>query len=267
MFGTKKLKDLTEEDIRKYAASLAGGGTPYEAEVGNSVEQPGTLFEPFEAQPPGASELNHRSLALEESSELEALNERTDRSGHHGDSDPDDAVAVEGRRLELARREREVEQQRRRKQQTDMEAERQQRLAEEEQSRLQVLADLERSQMPAVQTGDGSLQKAIEHYTFADSPEVAAISIDLNKDLFEGAAEYISDQNVEVCTRETEVTICLHRVPACKTVAALADWRLHISPLFHSVEPGETAWKIRKGKVSVKLKKRKAQEWRRLVKF
>lgn len=264
MFGGKKLKDLTEEDIRKYAASMASGGTPYEA-AGNTVEQPGTSIEPFETQPSGGSE--SRSPGTAKSSEQVALNETADCSSHERDLDLDDAVAVEGRRLELARREHEAEQQRRRTQQADMEAERQRRLVEEEQSRFQVLADLERSQMPAVQTGDGSLQKAIEHYTFADTPEVAAITIDLNKDLFEGAAEYISDQNVEVSTRETDVTICLHRVPASKTVAALADWRLQISPLFHSIEPGETAWRIRKGKVSVKLKKKRAQEWKRLVKF
>merc|ERR1712113_574409 len=110
---------------------------------------------------------------------------------------------------------------------------------------------------------DGNLLKTIEHYTFADTNEVATISIDLDKDLFEGAAGFVMEQNVEVSTRESDVTIMLRSVPASKTVTALVDWRLHLSPLFHSVEPGGTTWKIRKGKVSVKLKKRKAQEWRR----
>merc|ERR1712083_374953 len=103
--------------------------------------------------------------------------------------------------------------------------------------------------MPAVQTEEGLLQKAIEHYTFADSEATVSISIDVDKDLFEGAADHVREENLEVITSDSEVTIILRHVPASKTIAALAEWRLHISPLFHSVEAQATTWRVRKGKV------------------
>mmetsp|Transcript_55177 Transcript_55177/g.170877 ORF Transcript_55177/g.170877 Transcript_55177/m.170877 type:complete len:246 (+) Transcript_55177:104-841(+) len=170
-------------------------------------------------------------------------------------------------REERERRERQrAAEERRQREEAEREAV-QARLSEEEQLRLEVLAELERSQMPAVQQEDGLLLKTIEHYTFADTMEVATISIDLDKDLFEGAAAHVTEANVEVTTRDSEVTILLHGVPASKTVAALADWRLHLAPLFHTVDEEGTSWKVRKGKVSVRLRKRKQQEWRRVLKF
>merc|ERR1719369_2596632 len=148
-----------------------------------------------------------------------------------------------------------------------MEAEYRQRVNREEELRREVLAELDRSQMPAVRTAEGALQKSIEQYLFADAEDLATISVDLDKDLFEGAAEFVSDQNVEVVSKDNEVTILLRGLPASRTVATPAEWKLHLGPLFHSVDPDQTKWRIRKGKLSVKLCKRKKQEWRRLVKF
>merc|ERR1712238_327214 len=105
-----------------------------------------------------------------------------------------------------------------------------------------VLAELDRSQMPAVEKEDGRLLKTIEHYTFADTLETATISIDLDKDLFEGAAEFVSDANVEVSTKESDVCIVLRSVPTAKAMATVADWRLHLSPLFHTVDTEGTMW-------------------------
>merc|ERR1711966_455883 len=85
--------------------------------------------------------------------------------------------------------------------------------AQEDLVRQEVLSELDRSQMPAVQREDGRLQKTIEHYTFADALEVAAISIELDKDLFEGASAYVSEDLVEVVAREDSLTIWLHAVP------------------------------------------------------
>lgn len=264
MFGGKKLKDLTEEDIRRYAASLASGGNPQWGDAGG-VEEQGTATksapsrEALAASPSAARQL---ATSIVERSALAADDAHLPRH-----LELEQAVEEEGRQLQVARRAYEEDQERREKRQAQLEAQRQKQLGEEEQLRLQVLAELDRSQMPAVRAGDGSLQKTIEHYTFADNEDTATISIELDKDLFEGAAGFVLEENIQVCTKDTEVTILLHKVPASKTVAALAEWRLHISPLFHSVEPDETKWKVRKGKLSVKLKKRKAQEWRRLVKF
>lgn len=251
MLGGKKLKDLTEEDVRKYAASLASGG-PSQEDVSSGPQPLAAEEEVAEAEDVADA---RTSASFGDKTIVRAI------------SKVEDIVEVEGRQLELARRDQEQEQERRKNQQVHLEAERQQRLAEEEHLRLQILTDLERSQMPAVRSGDGSLQKTIEHYTFADSEDTATISIELDKDLFEGAATFVLEENVEVDSRDGEVTILLHRVPAYKGAETMAEWRLHISPLFHSIEPDRTTWRIRKGKVSVKLKKRKAQDWRRLVKF
>jgi len=258
MFGGKKLKDLTEEDIRRYAAQLAGGSDSGDADGGT----PGPEGPAVAAAAPGGT----ASAPSEARRVAEGIVERA-ADPHEDDPQFDRSLAVEGRRLELARLDGEQEQERQKRLMAEREAERQRNLREEEGLRLQVLQDMERSQMPAVQDQDGLLRKSIEHYTFADAEDKATIYIELDKDLFEGAAECVTDENIEVCTKDNEITIHLHRVPASKTLATLADWTLHISPLFHSVEVNETTWKIRKGKVSVTLKKRKKQEWRRLVKF
>mmetsp|Transcript_74904 Transcript_74904/g.219426 ORF Transcript_74904/g.219426 Transcript_74904/m.219426 type:complete len:273 (+) Transcript_74904:110-928(+) len=272
MFGGKKLKDLTEEDIRRYAASLSG-------QSASSVsEQPAAASDAPAAQPerPAAPEEDEEEeeappAQLQPRKIAETIQQN---SVIRPEEEPEDGPAARARAVErimnmdqneLAEREREEEEKRRRQ-----EAEREEvqaRLTEEEQLRLEVLAELDRSQMPAVQKDDGVLLKTIEHYTFADSNDAATISIELDKDLFEGAAAHVIVENIEVVTRDTEVTILLHKVPASKTVASLADWRLHLSPLFHSVEPEGTTFKVRKGKVSVKLKKKKMQEWRRVLKF
>merc|ERR1712054_89953 len=80
---------------------------------------------------------------------------------------------------------------------------------EEERLRQEVLSELDRSQMPAIHKDDGKLQKTIEHYTFADALEAATISIELDKDLFEGASAFSSEDLVEVDTREDGITIWL----------------------------------------------------------
>lgn len=291
MFGGKKLRDLTEEDIRKYAASLAeknresyGTSQPASEEVPAPAKSessgPSKLIEEVTYAPPPEVTYTPPPVRPKEggapSWEVPRVNEANDppeveskklaqmiaERGVKLDA-IDEIAAAKNMALEKAKA---VDQQ----QQKPPAAQDQEllvRLSEEEQLRLEVLSELERSQMPAVHKDDGILLKTIEHYTFADSAEVATIYIELDKDLFEGAAASVSEANVEVTTRETDVTIVLHGVPASKTVAALADWRLHLSPLFHSVEPSETKWKLRKGKVSVRLKKRKMQDWRKLLKF
>eukprot|EP00931_Biecheleriopsis_adriatica_P106277 TRINITY_DN8075_c0_g1_i1.p1 TRINITY_DN8075_c0_g1~~TRINITY_DN8075_c0_g1_i1.p1 ORF type:complete len:206 (-),score=57.12 TRINITY_DN8075_c0_g1_i1:49-666(-) len=140
-------------------------------------------------------------------------------------------------------------------------------LSPEEKARLEVLAELDRCQMPAVKKEDGALQKTIEHYTFADSLDIATISIEPDKDLYEGASEFLNDKHIEVVTKDNEVVVILHDIPATKAVTTPADWTLRLAPLFHGVESGETSWKLRKGKVSVKLRKKKPQEWKRVVKL
>merc|ERR1712183_672259 len=105
---------------------------------------------------------------------------------------------------EMAERER-IERIKQEAQHAELEA----RLNEEEQMRLRVLEQLDRSQMPAVQSEDGRVVKTIEHYTFADANDTAPFSIDFDKDVFEGAASFVSTENVEVTTRESDVTIVL----------------------------------------------------------
>jgi len=272
MFGGKKLRDLTEEDIRKYAASLSS--------------QSAAPLAPASDLPPGPDRPADKPVTREEEEEEEepevVSQPRKIAQAISENSvvrpDEDDEVATNRTRAlervltsdqkeERERMEREIAEEEKRRKQEEERIAVQARLSEEEQMRLEVLAELDRSQMPAVHQEDGILLKTIEHYTFADSNEAATISIELDKDLFEGAAAHVALENIEVVTTDTEVTILLHKVPASKTVAALADWRLHLSPLFHSVDPDGTTFKVRKGKVSVKLKKKKMQEWRRVLKF
>ncbi|CAJ1373589.1 unnamed protein product [Effrenium voratum] len=119
--------------------------------------------------------------------------------------------------------------------------------------------------MPAVKK-DGSIQKTIEHYAFADAVDTATIIVEVDKDLFDGASKHVAEEQIEVVSKDNELTVILHGVPTTKTADAVADWTLRLSPLCHSVESGRTTWKVRKGKVSVKLAKRKPQEWKRAVK-
>lgn len=235
-FGGKKLKDLTEEDIRRYAESLALGAS-------SDAVQPG----------PGQTSAEDLTLAVTEGAEQE--------------TELDPGLVAEARRLALARGAGQQVEEQQKKLTFEREAERQRKLREEEEARLQVLREMDRSQMPAIQSQDGALQKTIEHYTFADAEDKATIYVELDKDLFEGAADFVSDDNVEVCTKDSEVTILLHGVPASKMGANAAEWRLRIGPLFHSVEASATTWRIRKGKLAVILRKKKKQEWRRLVKI
>eukprot|EP00971_Amphidinium_carterae_P127595 2528055-Amphidinium_carterae.1 len=69
-------------------------------------------------------------------------------------------------------------------------------LTEEELRRLDMLADMGRSQMPAVHKADGQLEKTIEHYTFADSPEAATLYIFIDRDLYTGASAALADGQV-----------------------------------------------------------------------
>mmetsp|Transcript_119953 Transcript_119953/g.373575 ORF Transcript_119953/g.373575 Transcript_119953/m.373575 type:complete len:274 (-) Transcript_119953:77-898(-) len=273
MFGGKKLKDLTEEDIRRYAESLAGSSVaPKKAEEPPppDVPPPGPNRPAEEADdevPEVAAPTESRKIAQTIAENSVVRPEDDDDDAQNSRSRALERVLASDQREEREQMEREIaEEEKRRRQEQEREMV-QARLTEEEQLRLEVLAELDRSQMPAVQQEDGVLVKTIEHYTFADSNDAATISIDLDKDLFEGAAAHVVVENVEVSTRDTEVTILVHKVPAAKTVSALADWRLHLAPLFHSVDPDGTTFKVRKGKVSVKLRKKKMQEWRRVLKF
>jgi len=262
------LKDLTEEDIRRYAASLSGGGAKPSDEPAEPSEQPsGPPDRPRADDDEAVTVSQPRKIAqtIAENSVVRPEDDEDDIASSR--SRALERVLTQDQRAERERLEREAaEEEKLRKQEAERE-EVQARLSEEEQLRLEVLAELDRSQMPAVHQEDGALLKTIEHYTFADANDAATIYIELDKDLFEGAAAHVVVENVEVVTHDTEVTILLHKVPASKTVSALADWRLHLSPLFHSVEPDGTTYKVRKGKVSVKLKKKKMQEWRRVLKF
>jgi len=271
MFGGKKLKDLTEEDIRKYAASLACASAA-SAELPPAEELP-------EAPRPAGTMLTNEEGVQDTRKLAETISakhgvgpndpeyDRDDRGPPaRSVADIDKQMLQEEKQLELdMRRLAEQEEQSRRYAEADQ-AEQPQN--EEEALRAQVLAELDRSQMPALVKEDGRVQKTVEHYTFADSSEVATISIELDKDLFEGAAAVFREDMVEVKTKETDVTIWLHGVPVSAAAgASLADWRLYLSPLFHSVDPEGTTWKVRKGKVSVRLKKRKPKEWKKILKF
>ncbi|CAE7499731.1 Jmjd8 [Symbiodinium natans] len=133
-------------------------------------------------------------------------------------------------------------------------------------SRLQVLSELERCQMPAVKKEGGGVQKTIEHYTFADASDSATIIIEADKDLYGGAAEHVKEEHIEVLSKDNELVVTLHGVPTALSAATRADWTLRLAPLCHSVESDRTSWKLRKGKISIKLTKRKPQAWKRAVK-
>jgi len=224
MFGGKKLKDLTEEDIRNFASSFVtkhGGG------LESAVEE----------------RLDSNAEVAERQQLAEAIAEGNKEEPSRGypetldREEPPEAPAIVPEPEELSA---------------------------EEQARLQVLAELDRSQMPAVKK-DGSIQKTIEHYTFADSQSTATITVEADKDLYEGASEHVKEEQIEVLSKDKELVVILHGVPTMKAASTIADWTLRLAPLCHSVESERTSWKLRKGKISVKLTKKKLQEWKRAV--
>lgn len=268
MFGGKKLRDLTEEDIRVYAASLASGGgvsssalAELDAELEEQTEAgsvPAAAVAaaepeaPAAVEPGGPGQVGERQGAADipegtAGPRAQHLQEAAPASGLRAHASAEDRRSQEAAPAPGLQR---------------------QELSEEDRRRQEILTDEGgRSQMPAVQSGDGRLTKTIEHYTFGDTAEAVTISVELDKDLFDGASALLQEGSVEVVFRETEVTVWLRGVPRARDSPVLADWRLHLSPLFHSVDPQGSTWRIRKGKISVKLKKRKKQAWRKVLKF
>ncbi|CAE7824792.1 Jmjd8, partial [Symbiodinium microadriaticum] len=139
----------------------------------------------------------------------------------------------------------------------------------EELQRLQLLQALERSQMPAVSDDSGLLAKTIEHYTFSDSEDSVSFSVHLDKDLFDGAAEFLQGaEQVQISSKATSLEIRIQGLPVSKqTPSQLAEWKLTLSPLFARVEPILTSHKVRNGKISVKLMKSKVGPWKKGVKY
>lgn len=226
MFGGKKLKDLTEEDIRNYAASLVSATSMHGGLEADEPERPD----------PSAEVAQRQQLA-----QAIAQNAKDGDASGYTDA-PDREAPPEAPVAALPEPE----------------------LSAEEQARLQVLAELDRSQMPAVKK-DGNIQKTIEHYTFADSQSSATITVEADKDLYEGAAEHVKEEQIEVLSKDKELVVILHGVPTTKAANTYADWTLRLAPLCHSVESERTSWKLRKGKISVKLTKKKLQDWKRAV--
>eukprot|EP00419_Tripos_fusus_P003180 CAMPEP_0172683390 /NCGR_PEP_ID=MMETSP1074-20121228/18813_1 /TAXON_ID=2916 /ORGANISM="Ceratium fusus, Strain PA161109" /LENGTH=218 /DNA_ID=CAMNT_0013502231 /DNA_START=10 /DNA_END=666 /DNA_ORIENTATION=+ len=214
--GGKKLKDMSEEDIRAYAASF--------------LEQHGAA----------SSMVNKSALDNDVDEARQGIVAQVGNEPHPPGMAVDPAIEPKVPEVPL-----------------DAEAN----------ARLAALAELDRSQMPAISYGDGVLLKTIEHYTFADTAEVATIYIELDKDLWNGASDCVTDASVDVACRESEVTITLQGVPTARAASTLANWRLHLAPMFHSVVPELTSWRLRNGKVSIKLKKKKAQDWRKVLKY
>ncbi|CAK9025685.1 unnamed protein product [Durusdinium trenchii] len=89
--------------------------------------------------------------------------------------------------------------------------------------------------MPAVKK-DGGLQKTIEHYTFADLLDTATITVDADKDLYQGASEHVKEEQIEVLSKDKELVVILHGVPTMKAASTSADWTLRLAPLCHTVE-------------------------------
>lgn len=142
-------------------------------------------------------------------------------------------------------------------------------VSQDELLRQEALKDLERSQMPAVASEEGGrLVKTIEHYTFADSEDIATFYVYFDKDLWDGASKHISEAQVKVDSKASSLEICLQGVPVSeKSLQILADWRLTLSPLFGRVEPMMTAQKMKNGKLTVKLAKAKNTPWKKGVKY
>lgn len=254
MFGGKKLKDLTEEDIRKYAASLVAmhGGQEEAAtdgEIRLAANDTGNRNGYVESGMEDESSAHRKRLAQVIASNAAGDPDRID------EGDPEALQQRQGDEAVEATLEAEA-----------AEAAEAPALSPEEQTRLMVLSELERCQMPAVKKEGGGVQKTIEHYTFADSLESATIIIEADKDLYGGAAQHVKEEHVEVLSKDNELVVILHELPTAATAATRADWTLRLAPLCHSVESDRTSWKLRRGKISVKLTKRKPQEWKRAVK-
>ncbi|CAL1136548.1 unnamed protein product [Cladocopium goreaui] len=196
MFGGKKLKDLTEEDIRNYAASLVSATSMHGGLEADEPERPD----------PSAEVAQRQQLA-----QAIAQNAKDGDASGYTDA-PDREAPPEAPVAALPEPE----------------------LSAEEQARLQVLAELDRSQMPAVKK-DGNIQKTIEHYTFADSQSSATITVEADKDLYEGAAEHVKEEQIEVLSKDKELVVILHGVPTTKAANTYADWTLRLAPLCHSV--------------------------------
>eukprot|EP00927_Polykrikos_kofoidii_P063032 TRINITY_DN57839_c0_g1_i1.p1 TRINITY_DN57839_c0_g1~~TRINITY_DN57839_c0_g1_i1.p1 ORF type:complete len:275 (+),score=67.34 TRINITY_DN57839_c0_g1_i1:54-878(+) len=274
MFLGKKLKDLTEAEIRDYAEKVTLGEITFpqpgglleadaSCEIGASGVTDGDIrdgsIEPVAAatcEPRdsiGSQGVNDASVAAESHLPHDLSEVTLEAAPTYGPANACDALAENSHR--------------------EAEKVAAAELSEEERSRLQMLSQGCVSQMPAVRSEDGQLQKTVEHYAVSDSLEQVTISIQPEKDLFEGAGGFFNESCVEVVTREREVTIFLRGVPASSATSGtasscmLADWRLHLSPLMKSVDPEGTTWRFRNGKLSVKLKKKKPQEWRKLLQF
>jgi len=129
-------------------------------------------------------------------------------------------------------------------------------------------SDPHTSEMPAAKDGDGKVVKTIEHYTFADSEDKACFYVSFDKDLWEGAAKHIREAQVKVESKATSLEIRIENVPVSnKSLESTAEWRLSLSPLFSRIEPMMTSFKVRNGKLSVKLAKSKALAWKKGVKY
>lgn len=259
------MKDLTEEDIRRYAAAISC--------MAEKVDDGGDLGGGSPAPDPGFEGTDAKAAVAERSAVAQRVMGNSVPFAEDEDLQSKLAQALpetEAERQEMydwdkARYEENI-----RREMEGRKAVEDHRgpFSEEDRLRLEVLSEMDRSQMPAVHKEGCLLQKTVEHYTFADSEDVATISIDLDKDLFDGAAAHVTEGQIEVVTRDSEVTVLLRSLPCrAEVCAALADWQLYLRPLFHSVEPDGTVTRLRKGKVSVKLRKKKAQPWRKLLKF
>lgn len=141
-------------------------------------------------------------------------------------------------------------------------------ISEDEKMRLEALKELERSQMPAIAADGGVLTKTIEHYTFSDADDVATIYVSFDKDLWDGASKFVTFESIKVDCTATTLDIILQGVPVSdRSLETLAEWRLHLQPLFSRVEPVMTSHKLRNGKLSVKLCKVKNGSWKKALKY
>lgn len=138
-------------------------------------------------------------------------------------------------------------------------------LSGDEMLRLQALNELSRSQMPAVGEA-GHLVKTIEHYTFSDGEDAANFYINFDKDLWDGASEWVCFNKVKVVSKATSVDIRLDAVPIGVSQPT-AEWRLNLSPLFSRIEASMTTYKVKNGKLSIKVFKSKAGEWKKGLKY
>lgn len=146
---------------------------------------------------------------------------------------------------------------------------REQVMSEEELQRHRILQELNRSQMPAVaKDDDGALVKTIEHYSFADGEDAASFYVQFDKDLWEGASKFVEVGQVQIDSKPNSLEIRLLGIPVSeRALDRLAEWRLSLSPLFSRVEPAMTTWKVKGGKLVVKLAKSKTGAWKKGVKY